>query len=229
MLNITRDFADEYPSAQVIGTDLSPTQPNFVPANLQFEVDDCCDTWTFSENSFDYIHVRGLYGCVADWPLFYKQAYKCLKPGAYLEQAEMDITFKCEDNSVPPESAMGRWGPTFLGAAEKFGKSLSIATEMKGHIENAGFVDVVERTIKMPVGPWSSNRRLKEVGLWNQLMCEESIEMWALAMATRILGWDLTKTRLFLAEMRKNLRDRSMHSYFDWVIVTARKPEEKAE
>lgn len=37
------DFADPYPSAEVIGNDLSPTQPPFTPPNLQFYVDDIED------------------------------------------------------------------------------------------------------------------------------------------------------------------------------------------
>ena len=32
------DFADEYPSASVIGTDIAPTQPHWVPPNLQLYV-----------------------------------------------------------------------------------------------------------------------------------------------------------------------------------------------
>lgn len=33
----TIDFADEYPNATVIGTDLSPIQPTWVPPNVRFE------------------------------------------------------------------------------------------------------------------------------------------------------------------------------------------------
>jgi SAM-dependent methyltransferase len=69
------EFADMYPTAAVIGTDLSPIQPRMVPPNLTFEVDDCCDEWMYRE-PFDYIHVRGLYGSVADWDRFYQQALK---------------------------------------------------------------------------------------------------------------------------------------------------------
>lgn len=29
------DFADEYPDAEVIGTDISPIQPGWVPPNLK--------------------------------------------------------------------------------------------------------------------------------------------------------------------------------------------------
>ncbi|RDW56650.1 hypothetical protein BP5796_13115 [Coleophoma crateriformis] len=34
------DFADEHPETEVIGVDLSPIQPNFIPPNLIFEIDD---------------------------------------------------------------------------------------------------------------------------------------------------------------------------------------------
>jgi hypothetical protein len=43
---------------------------------VQFEVDDCCDEWIYGEGTFDFIHIRGLYGSVADWDALYKQAYE---------------------------------------------------------------------------------------------------------------------------------------------------------
>ena len=52
---------------------MSPVQPQEVPPNLQFEVDDACSEWTFTKNSFDFVHIRALYGCVADWPAMYGQ------------------------------------------------------------------------------------------------------------------------------------------------------------
>lgn len=71
-----RDFADQYPSSTVIGTDLSPIQPSLVPPNLSFEVSDCCEEWLFNAESFDFIHLRGLYGCVADWGAFFREVYR---------------------------------------------------------------------------------------------------------------------------------------------------------
>ena len=70
------DFADEFPSAEVIGTDLSPIQPLFVSPNCKFEIDDACSEWAYTPNSFDFIHVRAMYGSVADWPAFYKEVFK---------------------------------------------------------------------------------------------------------------------------------------------------------
>lgn len=73
---ISSDFAEDNPLAEVIGTDLSPIQPGFVPPNLRFEIDDATDTWVYPENHFDLIHIRSLYGAVADWPAFYQNALK---------------------------------------------------------------------------------------------------------------------------------------------------------
>lgn len=77
MIWLTRssDFADLHPEATVIGTDLSPIQPNWVPPNLSFEMNDCCKPWQFGQK-FDFIHIRVLTGSVADWPAFYAEAFK---------------------------------------------------------------------------------------------------------------------------------------------------------
>ncbi|KFY97518.1 hypothetical protein V500_02038 [Pseudogymnoascus sp. VKM F-4518 (FW-2643)] len=57
------EFADEFPGALVIGTDLSPIQPGFVPPNLKFYVDDFESPWVFPEvGKFDFIHWRSLRG-----------------------------------------------------------------------------------------------------------------------------------------------------------------------
>jgi cyclopropane fatty-acyl-phospholipid synthase-like methyltransferase len=43
------DAADKYPSADVVGTDLSPIQPSWVPPNCRFEVDDAERRWIFAD------------------------------------------------------------------------------------------------------------------------------------------------------------------------------------
>lgn len=75
LMNSFSDFADQHPSAFIIGSELSAIQPSSVPPNVQFEIDDCEDEWLYTED-FDFVHVRGLYGCVSDWDRFYEQAFK---------------------------------------------------------------------------------------------------------------------------------------------------------
>lgn len=70
------DMADLFPGAEIIGTDLSPTQVTTAPPNIRFEVDDACSEWTYPESSFDFVHVRGLTGCIRDWPYLYQQCFR---------------------------------------------------------------------------------------------------------------------------------------------------------
>jgi hypothetical protein len=54
-LRFVRDFADKYPSAQVAGTDLSAIQPQWVPPNCKFELDDAQLEWKYPPNHFDFV------------------------------------------------------------------------------------------------------------------------------------------------------------------------------
>ena len=74
--NNCSEFADAHPSADVIGIDLSPIQPKFVPPNCHFEVDDITQEWTYPVDHFDFIHVRFMTGCIPDWTELFKKAYK---------------------------------------------------------------------------------------------------------------------------------------------------------
>lgn len=85
------DFADAHPSASVIATDLSPIQPEIVPPNVEFQVDDFTASWTFTPASFDFIHARSIYGSVADYQALYTEVRNALKPGGWFEQAEISV------------------------------------------------------------------------------------------------------------------------------------------
>ena len=50
------DFADEFPSAEVLGTDLSPIQPSWVPPNLSFLVDDVESEWAYARTEAFYFY-----------------------------------------------------------------------------------------------------------------------------------------------------------------------------
>ena len=52
------EVADEYPSAGVVGLDLSPIQPTLVPSNAEFIVEDVNQGIGFSDASIDLVHSR---------------------------------------------------------------------------------------------------------------------------------------------------------------------------
>ncbi|EWZ80547.1 hypothetical protein FOWG_15277 [Fusarium oxysporum f. sp. lycopersici MN25] len=153
------DFADEFPNAKVVGTDISPIQPGWLPPNLEFQIDDCTQEWTFKENSLDYVHMRFLVGSIVDWPGLFKQAYKCLKPGGYIESHEASPCIGSDDNSVSEDSAMGQWGKIFMEGGRKLQRPFSILEDnvQVESVKEAGFVTIEEEEIKACIKSYNSS------------------------------------------------------------------------
>lgn len=179
---------DQYPAAQVIGTDLSPIQPEWVPPNCQFEIDDVTLEWTFPPNHFDFVHVRELFGCIPDWDFFFNQAYDHIAPGGWIEVVEHGVHPRCDDGTMQDDHFFHTWGKTVEGVKEKWGKGFTIWQEAKERLEKAGFVDVTEVTYKWPMNGWPEDRKLKDIGRWNQLRLHEGVESFMLRLLTQVEG-----------------------------------------
>jgi ubiquinone/menaquinone biosynthesis C-methylase UbiE len=46
-----------------------------------------------SQNSFDFIHLRSVVQGITKWPQVLAEAYRCLKPGGYIELSELGSKF----------------------------------------------------------------------------------------------------------------------------------------
>jgi Methyltransferase domain len=58
---------DLYPAANILGVDLSPIQPEWVPPNVKFMVDDVESPWLKPRNYFDYVHARHTVMAIKNW------------------------------------------------------------------------------------------------------------------------------------------------------------------
>ena len=141
-------FADEHPSAEVIGTDLSPIQPRWVPPNVRFMIDDAESEWAYG-SKFEFIHLRTLGGSIKDVPKLLQQAYNNLKPGGWIEWQEYETTLRTDDDSFPEKSATLEWIKSLNEAAARFGKTIDIAPTLKSSMEQVGFVNAVDEVYKV--------------------------------------------------------------------------------
>lgn len=147
------DIAETYPDAQVTGTDLSPMQPFWVPANLKFEIDDATLTWTWAGDSFDFVHMRYLLGAITDWTALFQEAYRCCKPDGWVQSAEVNGIFESDDGTMNDHPVLIKWNEMFQEAGKKTGRSFCVVTDdlqRKGMIA-AGFTDI--KVINMKVRP----------------------------------------------------------------------------
>ena len=149
------DFGDVHPSAEVIGTDLSPLMPSWVPPNVRFELDDATKPWTWPDNTFDFVHIRFLGGAIKDWTAVFREAYRVLKPGGWLETVEFDPRFMCDDGTGNDQEAFKMWNKLFNESGAKMGSSFTIIEDrvQDTSIVEAGFEKIEGLTHKVSSAP----------------------------------------------------------------------------
>ena len=70
------DFADQHEdTAHVRGIDLSPVTRKEYQNNVEFQVDDMQEEWTYPVK-FDFIHFRSMFASISDWTALYKKCFE---------------------------------------------------------------------------------------------------------------------------------------------------------
>ncbi|ESU11854.1 hypothetical protein FGSG_05834 [Fusarium graminearum PH-1] len=218
------DFADEYPEAEVIGTDLSPIQPSWVPPNVKFELEDATNTWSWPDNYFDFIHIRYLIGAIADWGALFKEAFRCCKSGSYFESVEVNPLFKSDDESINNIAPIQTWNKICRESEKAFGRSLCEVENDTQLLGEVGFVDLQVTDFKVPVGGWAKDTNLQRVGQFHRAGIENDLQGYTLMTWQKVFGSPGKEYQLFLMQMRQALRDKNVHGYMRIRFITARKP-----
>ncbi|KAM0541356.1 hypothetical protein ACHAPJ_013276 [Fusarium lateritium] len=182
------------------------------------QIDDCTREWTLEEGSFDYIHIRFLTGCIADWNALFKEAYKCLKPGGYLESMEPSGYIESHDNTIQEEDAMGQWGKIFVEGGKKIGRTFTVVQDelQNKAMAEAGFIDVQQKMYKArssPIGSWPKDERLREVGQYAQLVMEQDFKGLILFMTNILGGWTRKEIQVYTSHLRREIRSGKKHGW----------------
>lgn len=189
------EMGDQFPEAEIQGTDLSPIQPSAVPENVRFFIDDAGDDdWVLPPNHFDYIHTRMLLGCFTDFRDIITKSFHHLKPGGWMESQEIMPTPYCDDGTMPPDWPFLDWTRTSDEAAMEADKPLRIANKLKRWYEAHGFVDVQEKVFRLPLNPWPKDQHLKTLGTMYEENWLAGLQGFSMAPFSRILNW--TKTEI---------------------------------
>ena len=136
-----------------------------------------------------------------------------MSPGGYIEMQDTDFPIHCDDGTMLEDSALSRWGNMIADAARSIGYDL-VARKYKQLMLDAGFVDVQEFRFVWPQNTWPADNFLKELGRWNLANNLEGLEAYSMALMTRVLGMTLDEAQLMLVDVRKDMKDRTMHAYW---------------
>ncbi|KAN0121973.1 TAM domain methyltransferase [Hyaloscypha variabilis] len=217
-------MADEYPSAEIIGNDLSPIQPSWVPPNVKFIVDDVEEPWA-DPLPFDFIQCRYMAGSIKDWHGHVKRIFDHLKPGGWVELSEYDIILKSQDNTIPKDYKPQEMLLFLNTACEKVGRPLGLGPKLKGWVEEAGFVNVGHGIVPLPLGIWPKDKTLKAMGAFMTLQYTEGVDGFTKLPYTTILGWTPQEVDVFNAKVRTQVKDKTIHAMHEYHFVWAQKPE----
>ncbi|KAL1963448.1 hypothetical protein VTN77DRAFT_8349 [Rasamsonia byssochlamydoides] len=216
------DFGEQFPSAEVIGVDLSPIQPSLVPPNVKFLIDDIEAEWVYDQ-PFDYIHARYLMSSIKDYKKLIQQAYNNTAPGGWVEIHDWDTTLRCADGSTKDTSIQQYYEVT-RSAFTKTGYELDPGPKLEGWFPDAGFENIHVQKYIIPMGTWPKDERLKKLGLWNLLQAETGFEAAAMAVLTRYEGWSKDEVTVLVAQTRSDARNPKIHAFFDFYAVYGQRP-----
>ncbi|QSS66508.1 TAM domain methyltransferase [Histoplasma capsulatum] len=218
------EMGDLYPSAELTGVDLSPIQPRWAPPNVKFIVEDIEEDWIETEQ-YDFIHCRYLMGSIKDWPRLVKKYYQHLKPGGWVEFKDSTSTIFSEDGSVTPDYKVGEMLRNLRLASERIGITMDHAPSLKGWMEQAGFTNIEQRTMRLPIGTWPKNKRLKLIGAMMASHYLEGVEAFTLIPFTEILGWTTAEVDELNAQVRAAVQTKGVHPLHIYYVVWGQKPE----
>lgn len=224
-------MGDEYPDAEIIGTDIAKIQPSAVPLNVYFEIDDAEEDggWTWPDDEFDMVHFRHMAGAFMDWTQIYKEAYRSLKPGGWIEVLDFDEHSKTILSFFAKDSPVLKWVRTINECAVTAGRPRGAAHLKPEVLAGAGFIDINVDERLIPMGVWPEDKEQKKLGkhfLVAQLCGIESI---CLRSMTEQMGWDIEEIRILCDAVTQDVRAVSLDPNskglgFVVKIITARKP-----
>jgi SAM-dependent methyltransferase len=219
-------MADRFPSAEIIGVDLSPIQPSWVPPNVKFEIDDIEDEWTFAENHFDFVFSKVmLAGSIANVRKYFEQAFRHTRPGGYFEIQELTTRICSDHYTIPETSSIKQWCSLMRQGIEIMGRRLDHDfQDVAQMIRDVGFEDVTVIPFKLPIGAWPANPTLKEAGAIQLVAMLEGMESLSLAIFCRCLQWETGAVEELLARTKLEFTMKKACFYWPGFVIYGRKP-----
>lgn len=98
-------------------------------------------------------------------------------------------------------------------AAKKLERPIDVAPTFQTLMIEAGFTDVEEKVIKVPLGGWSPNKELKELGQWSGAMFYENLEGLTCRLLEKGLDYTHDQVLALVDGVREEQRTQSIHAY----------------
>lgn len=127
----------------------------------------------------------------------------------------MDVDARADDNSLSADSWIRRWCDNQHEGFSKIGLNLHLAgSDLKSMMEEAGFVNIVVKDFKIPIGTWPADPKMREIGAFQLVAMLDGLQGLTMAVWTRFLGWSTDEVEIVLAKVRAEWRNSKIHTYW---------------
>ncbi|RDA88826.1 hypothetical protein CP532_5444 [Ophiocordyceps camponoti-leonardi (nom. inval.)] len=216
---------------EIMAVDLNRIQPALIPRGmetLQFDIED--PSWDRLMWNCDLIHLRMLFGSIQTdlWLDIYRKALDHLSPGTgSLEQVEIDWHPRWEaSGDLPENSAFNEWSEAFLKSLDLLNRSARVSPHRTRHLmEQAGFCDFREQTVRCYVNPWSPDLWEQETARWFNLGLKHCLEAMSLMPMVERLGMTVDEVNDLCGRVKEENLKLRYHGYCMIHIWTARRPD----
>lgn len=190
-------------------------------------MDDFEQPWAYTDTeAFDLIHARDLFGSVSSWPMFLSNAHRSLNPGGWIEIKQCELKMYSDtDPNLEKALTLKNGMKLLVDASRKSGKHLDVAEDLVAWMRDAGFVDVEQEIIEVPIGQWSLDEDWREVGMMHRENLINGTASYILAFFTKILEWDVKDAKLYISRVRECLMNNELKLYSKFNVFHGRKPE----
>ncbi|KAI1816895.1 S-adenosyl-L-methionine-dependent methyltransferase [Poronia punctata] len=217
----------EFPRCEVRGIDITPHHhnPDEGLENLYLDVDDLNMSFQFPSNHFDLINSRLVAGGINSgrWTGYIRDIFRCLRPDGWVQMVEIDYNAQSDNGALTDSSALRQWSQTYLTAMEQ-SKNPRAPRRLGGWLRNAGFTDIDERMIPLPMCGWPQNQREREIGAANQENVRMLLSSVALYPFTQHLDLSITEFHVLVAKARAEAATPALKPYFPLYVCVGRKP-----
>lgn len=170
------EIARSCSNARVYGIDLHQVNRSDDPPNVVFETVNVMTGFPFNTGTFDFVHSRLLIGGITDWKSYLANLLRITKRGGYVECVEMEI--RIGSREAGDSAKIDHWLDRMSSLLQKRALDPSIAINLNIAMDNAGFREITETVLDVPIGNWKQDPREQTIGTLASEYCKTHVVQW---------------------------------------------------